>query len=116
MTRLKLSVVFASGERIGPGKLELLRRIRETGSISAAARGMKMSYKRAWLLLESMNSLFSEPVIVAVAGGRQGGGARLTPLGAKVLARLDRLETAAGKAVVRDLEVLDRLTRRRRRR
>jgi len=112
MAGLKLSIVFPSGGRIGPGKRELLRRIEETGSISAAARDMKMSYKRAWLLIESMNVVFLKPVVIAAPGGRRGGGARLTPLGARVLARLDRLEAQALKAVGRDLKAVERMARR----
>jgi molybdate transport system regulatory protein len=55
MARVRVSIVFESGARIGPGKAKLLESIRDTGSISAAAREMGMSYKRAWLLLDSMN-------------------------------------------------------------
>jgi molybdate transport system regulatory protein len=111
MTRLKLSVIFNSGVRIGPGKVELLRRVQDTGSISAAARSMKMSYKRAWLLIESMNSLFREPVVSAATGGRKGGGASLTPFGFRVLVCLERLETEARKSGERDLRTLERMTR-----
>jgi len=111
MTRLKLSVIFNSGVRIGPGKIELLRRVQDTGSIAAAARAMKMSYKRAWLLIESMNSLFRKPVVTAATGGRKGGGASLTPFGLEVLACLERLEAEARKSAERDLRTLARLTR-----
>jgi molybdate transport repressor ModE-like protein len=62
MARLRVSIVFGSGARIGPGKAKLLESIRDTGSISAAARDMGMSYKRAWLLLDSMHQAFTEPV------------------------------------------------------
>jgi hypothetical protein len=58
MATIRLSIVFDSGARVGPGKAALLESIRDTGSISAAARGMGMSYKRAWLLLDSMNQAF----------------------------------------------------------
>jgi molybdate transport system regulatory protein len=109
MTRLKLSVIFNSGVRIGPGKVELLRRVQDTGSISAAARAMKMSYKRAWLLIQSMNSLFREPVVSAATGGRKGGGASLTPFGLEVLACFERLEAGTRKSAVRDLKALERM-------
>jgi molybdate transport system regulatory protein len=79
MARLRVSIVFESGARIGPGKVKLLESIRDTGSISAAAREMGMSYKRAWLLLDSMNQAFTEPVVTAAPGGSGGGGATLTP-------------------------------------
>src|SRR5215210_8655462 len=70
MARLKLSIVLASDARIGPGKAALLESIRDTGSISAAARGMEMSYKRAWLLLDSINQAFETPAVVAATGGQ----------------------------------------------
>jgi len=66
---------FESGARIGPGKAALLESIRDTGSISAAARDMGMSYKRAWVLLDSINQAFTEPVVNA-APGVQGWAAR----------------------------------------
>jgi molybdate transport system regulatory protein len=84
MARLRVSIVFGSGARIGPGKAKLLESIRDTGSISAAARDMGMSYKRAWPLLDSMNQAFTEPVVSAAPGGAGGGGATLTPFGAEV--------------------------------
>ncbi len=71
---------------IGPGKMALLAAIRDSGSISGAARQMKMSYRRAWLLVETMNSCFVHPLVVTSTGGRAGGGAHLTPHGEQVLA------------------------------
>ena len=83
MARLKLSIVLASDARIGPGKAALLESIRDTGSISAAARGMEMSYKRAWLLLDSINQAFETPAVVAATGGQRGGASRLGRRNAK---------------------------------
>src|SRR6266568_5521532 len=71
MARLRVSIVFESGARIGPGKAKLLESIRDTGSISAAARDMGMSYKRAWMLLDSINQAFTEPVVTAAPGDRE---------------------------------------------
>ena len=65
MARLKLSIVLDSGARFGPGKAALLESIRDTGSISAAARDMGMSYKRAWLLLGSINQAFEAAAVTA---------------------------------------------------
>ncbi len=70
---------------VGPGKMELLEAIRDAGSISGGARRMGMSYRRAWMLVETMNSCFVEPLVVTATGGRSGGGARLTPRGEEVL-------------------------------
>lgn len=89
MARIRVSIVFESGARIGPGKAAMLESIRDTGSISAAARDMGMSYKRGWLLLDSMNQAFTAPVVTAAPGGAGGGGAMLTPFGAEVLKRYD---------------------------
>ncbi len=71
MATLRLVIVFASGARVGPGKAALLETIRDTGSISAAGRGMGMSYKRAWLLLDSMNQAFHGPVVSAAPPPRR---------------------------------------------
>jgi molybdate transport repressor ModE-like protein len=72
----------------------LLESIRDTGSISAAARDMGMSYKRAWLLLDSTNQAFTELVVTASPGGAGGGGATLTPFGAELLERYHRVHCA----------------------
>lgn len=106
MATLKISIVLASGARVGPGKAALLESIRDTGSISAAARGMGMDYKRAWLLLDSMNQAFDAPVVVAAPGGARGGGAQLTPFGAELLGRFRRLEAAAAALACDDLAAL----------
>lgn len=106
MATLKISIVLASGARVGPGKAALLESIRDTGSISAAARGMGMDYKRAWMLLDSMNQAFDTPVAIAAPGGARGGGARLTPFGAELLERFRRLDSAAAALARDDLAAL----------
>jgi molybdate transport system regulatory protein len=103
-------MVFDSGARIGPGKAKLLESIRDTGSISAAARNMGMSYKRAWLLLDSMNQAFTEPVVTAAPGGT-GGGATLTPFGTEVLERYRRIHDRAAAIAADDLAALARRAR-----
>ena len=79
--------LFIADETIGLGKIDLLEKLGEVGSISAAARQMGMSYKRAWFLLNSMQSGFSEPLFVAERGGSKRGGTTLTPLGADLIRR-----------------------------
>ena len=107
--RLRLRIVFGDGAMLGPGKADLLERIRETGSIAAAGRQMKMSYKRAWMLVETMNAAFRDPLVDSTRGGAHGGGARLTPAGEAVLAHYRRLEGrvaeagAAEIAAIRDM-------------
>jgi molybdate transport system regulatory protein len=111
VARLKVSIVFESGARIGPGKAKLLEGIRDTGSISAAARDMGMSYKRAWLLLDSMNQAFSELVVTAAPGGAGGGGASLTTFGAEVLKRYRRIHDRAAATAADDMAALARRSR-----
>ena len=108
MARLKLTLVLASGARIGPGKAALLESVRETGSISAAARAMGMDYKRAWLLVDSLNRAFDTPVVERTTGGPRGGGASLTAFGEDLLARYRRLEGAPAELAAEDLAALER--------
>lgn len=83
---------------LGPGKVELLGHISETGSISESARRMEMSYNRAWLLVRTMNGCFKEPLVTATRGGDQHGGAELTPTGKQVLALYQQLESKIAAA------------------
>ena len=106
MAQIKVSIHFDSGARIGAGKAALLESIRDTGSISAAARSMGMTYKRAWLLLDSINQAFTEAVVVAAPGGSGGGGAILTPFGADVLKRYRRILRKATTVAANDLAAL----------
>src|ERR1700739_4446133 len=80
-TRLSIRIDLENGDRIGPGKITLLEAIRATGSISAAARRIGMSYRRAWMLVEEINHALREPAVAAETGGRRGGGAVVTPAG-----------------------------------
>lgn len=84
--RVSLRLVFGDEIAIGPGKADLLELIRETGSIAAAGRAMGMSYKRAWMLVATMNDCFTEPLVAASRGGKAQGGAALTETGEAVLA------------------------------
>ena len=90
--KASLRIEFGPDQRIGPGKVRLLELVAETGSISAAAREMDMSYRRAWLLIDEMNHIFKEPVVAAVAGGAHGGGAQLSELGHNVIATYRAVE------------------------
>jgi molybdate transport system regulatory protein len=111
MARVQITMVFESGARIGPGKAKLLESIRDNGSISAAARDMGMSYKRAWVLLDSINRAFTEPVVTAAPGGAGGGGARLTPFGAELLERYNRIVDRAVTNAIDDMAALKRRAR-----
>lgn len=95
---LRIRILFGDEAMLGPGKADLLERIRDTGSIAAAGRSMSMSYKRAWMLVEEMNAAFREALVESSRGGAQGGGARLTETGEAVLAHYRRLEEILAEA------------------
>jgi molybdate transport system regulatory protein len=90
---VRFRVDFGRQCSVGVGKIELLEGIERTGSLSQAARDMQMSYRRAWLLLEDMNTSFDDPVARASVGGRGGGGVVLTPFGLRLIAGYRRLES-----------------------
>ena len=85
-TRVTLRIDFDAGHRLGPGKIALLEAIQRHGSIAAAGREFGMAYRRAWMLTDELNRMFAAPLIEARGGGRKGGGAKLTPLGERVVA------------------------------
>jgi molybdate transport system regulatory protein len=89
---IRFRVDFDSAHAVGPGKIELLEHIRETGSLSQAGREIGMSYRRAWLLLDSLNASFREPVVATSIGGKTGGGATLTDFGANLVDTYRQLE------------------------
>lgn len=97
--------------RIGPGKIELLELVGETGSIAAAGRALNMSYRRAWLLIDSLNQAFSDPVVIRRSGGSGGGGAELTELGKEIIQRYRRIEATASQASSEDRAALAGLCR-----
>ena len=103
---VRLRIRLGPGIDLGPGKADLLEGILDTGSISAAGRRMRMSYKRAWQLVEELNALFDAPLVAASTGGRGGGGATLTKRGRDVLARYRRMHAAAVAAMAADLRFL----------
>jgi molybdate transport system regulatory protein len=101
--KFRLRITRGDDIAVGPGKIELLVAIARTGSITAAARELGMSYRRAWLLVDTMNRCFKSPVVEAEAGGRRGGGTALTPVGIDVVRRYRRIESAAAKAGAADI-------------
>ncbi len=103
---LYLRIDFGEGSALGPGKARLMELIAETGSISAAGRAMGMSYRRAWLLVDSLNAAFGAPLVAKQTGGSGGGGAVLTRLGRDVVARYSRIERRAATAGRTDIAAL----------
>ena len=95
----KLRVMFGTEIAIGPGKAELLEAIAATGSISESARRLGMSYRRAWLLVDTMNRCFREPVVASATGGSGGGGAQVTAFGKRVLASFHAMQARVDRAL-----------------
>ena len=107
MSDLILSIRIDAAEgRIGPGKLALMRAIREQGSLTAAAKALGMSYRRAWSLSEELNGLAAAPLIAKSSGGTARGGAELTEKGADVLALCEQLIEKASQYAAPELEAL----------
>jgi len=110
-THLSIRIDLASGDRIGPGKIALLEAIRSTGSISAAARALGMSYRRAWLLVEEINCALREPAVRTETGGLRGGGAVVTPTGERVVGLYRAIESQARAAAAGEFRAIGKLIR-----
>src|SRR5215468_10340902 len=106
MASLFVRIDLASGDHIGPGKVDLLEQISEQGSIAAAGRAMGMSYRRAWELVEELNETFGRPVVQPRTGGKAGGGAELTPLGYFVIGRYRAIQKVVERASLNHLSAL----------
>ena len=113
VAKTRIRVLFGSAYAIGPGKADLLQAIERTGSISAAARSMGMSYRRAWLLIDTMNQCFREAVVDTATGGKGGGGAQITPFGLTVLRCYRAMEASAAASIARRMSEFTKLLRKR---
>jgi molybdate transport system regulatory protein len=105
--QLRIRIHHGGAIVMGPGRADLLACIQSTGSIAAAGRQMGMSYKRAWVLVESMNSTFATPLVEAAKGGAGGGGAKLTALGVDLLNAYRTLEASSRQAVAPNLAAFE---------
>lgn len=107
--RLRLRLHFGPDAMFGPGRADLLDAIAEHGSISAAGRAMGMSYRRAWSLVEALNTGFAAPLVESARGGAAGGGAHLTPQGVAVLHHYRKLESILAEAGAAEISALQDL-------
>lgn len=110
-SQVQIRVFLTAPGNLGPGKIRLLRAIGESGSISGAARQLKISYRRAWLMVDALNHGFPSALVEAASGGNRGGGARLTELGESVLNRYEALVAGIESAVADQSDELLSLTR-----
>ncbi|WCT74864.1 LysR family transcriptional regulator [Sphingomonas naphthae] len=109
--KLKAQVFCGDEPAIGPGKADLLEAIVAEGSISGAGRALGMSYRKTWLLVDSMNRCWVERLVETSAGGGKGGGARLTDCGRAVLAGYRAMEAEIAAAAGPGLAMLAPLLR-----
>lgn len=89
-----LSIENSKGHLMGMGKKELLEKIKETGSIKAAAIQMKISYRHAWEMIKKMNSISEVPLVIKNTGGSSGGGTVVTEEGEELIACYIKLNAA----------------------
>ena len=104
--RPQVRILFGSATTLGPGKARVLETISSTGSISATARELGMSYRRCWMLVDSLNRCFCEPVITTATGGTNGGGATITPFGREIIRRYRDIEVKAAHSVRCEIDEL----------
>lgn len=104
--KLKLRIKLCSFAALGPGKIDLLEAIHSTGSISAAARRERMSYRRAWMLIDELNKALREPVIDTQFGGKEGGGARVTKAGFLLIELYREIQRKAEASISTELTAL----------
>ncbi len=103
---MRLRFVFGPRQIVGPGRVDLLGEIERTGSLAAAGRAMRMSYKRAWTLVEELNATFDAPLVELSRGGSGHGGAVLTPLGREIVERYRRMLDSTRAVVADDLDAM----------
>ena len=103
---IRIRIDFNQSSFVGPGKIDLLEAIRDSGSLSQAARDLGMSYRRAWLLIDSFKSAFREPVTLATTGGKGGGGVALTSFGEGLVESYRALEREIAELAARRLRTI----------
>jgi molybdate transport system regulatory protein len=108
-THLFIRIDLATGVRIGPGKIALLEAIRSAGSISGAGRAMRMSYRKAWLLVDEINRALQEPAVATAPGGAKGGGATLTPTGEQLVRLYHEIESEVQSAAGSEFRAIETL-------
>ena len=109
VARFRLRVTAGEVIAVGPGKIDLLEAIAQTGSITAAAKSIGMSYRRAWILVDQINACLRQPAVASAQGGERGGGSRLTVAGEALVEHYRRIEARAAEACADEIAVLLRL-------
>ncbi len=97
--RIRVWIDEETGPFLGIGRVILLEKIKETGSITNAAKAIKMSYRQAWQLVEDMNKRSNLPLVEKILGGKNGSGTILTTEGERVISEFHKLEKEIKKYV-----------------
>ncbi|SAL16494.1 winged helix-turn-helix domain-containing protein [Caballeronia humi] len=109
--RFRMRIKSGDTVALGPGKVDLLEAVQEHGSISAAARSLGMSYRRAWLLIDELNRSLKSPATISEQGGQSGGGCALTPVGENIVRLYREVESEAQAACAAQIAALTKLIR-----
>jgi molybdate transport system regulatory protein len=109
--RFRMRVIQDETVALGPGKVQLLEAVRDHGSISAAARSLNMSYRRAWLLMDELNRALESPATLSEHGGQSGGGSTLTPVGEEIIRLYRGIEARAAAACAPEIAALTKLVK-----
>lgn len=105
----RVRILLGGATALGPGKVGLLQAIDKCGSISKAAKDMGMSYRRAWMLVDTMNDCFTDDLVVTATGGKGGGGAQVTDLGRDVIQRYQDMEAKAAASIAEEAQEMGKL-------
>lgn len=111
IARFRMRVTSGDTISVGPGKIALLEAIRETRSITAAAKSIGMSYRRAWILVDELNDSLRKPAVRSAKGGERGGGSELTEVGDALVGLYRRIEQRAASTCAEDVKSLLKLVR-----
>jgi molybdate transport system regulatory protein len=98
VARFRIRITAGDAVAVGPGKIALLEAIAETGSLTAAAKQLDMSYRRAWLLLDELNRSLRQPAVASAIGGQNGGGSQLTQTGHELVELYREIEATATRS------------------
>ncbi len=109
VVRFRMRITLGDVISVGPGKIALLEAIQQTRSITAAAKSLEMSYRRAWILVDELNASLKQPAVRSATGGERGGGSELTEVGEKLIDLYRRIETRASESCAAEIRNLLKL-------
>lgn len=109
VVRFRMRITHGDNVAIGPGKIRLLEAIAETGSLTAAAKSIDMSYRRAWVLVNELNKSLKKPAVDSAKGGEHGGGSQVTAAGQQLIERYRAIETIAAATCRAEIQAITRM-------